>query len=332
MTPPDPVDPTSPCPCGSGLRYARCCGLDWTAPWPEPGPAPEVGRARAALAAGNSAEAERATHRASRAFAQAHRRVWRCCYELRAAPEPDGGGGGAARAHRAARSQQSHMRPRRWRFCCSRKARWPRPKFTRATPCASPRPIAQSHNLMGMIMTEAQRPQVGEHHYRRAMKLLGGAQRRSSSPISPGTSRTRGAWRSRGSSTKSRCGSTRRSSRPSMAGRGWRRPTAISRAPANCSTRRRACRPETRASSCTARSCTDASSTTIEALAALDDIERRRAGGDLGPIEWSEKGLLLDRMGRYAEAFAAFSEAKRNLRALTGQSYWRRRPRRWSGA
>ena len=31
---------------------------------------------------------------------------------------------------------------------------------------------AQSHNLMGMIMTEAQRPQVGEHHYRQAMKLI----------------------------------------------------------------------------------------------------------------------------------------------------------------
>ena len=31
---------------------------------------------------------------------------------------------------------------------------------------------AQSHNLMGMIMTEAQRPQVGEHHYRRAMTLI----------------------------------------------------------------------------------------------------------------------------------------------------------------
>jgi len=31
---------------------------------------------------------------------------------------------------------------------------------------------AQSHNLMGMIMTEAYRPQVGEYHYRRAKELL----------------------------------------------------------------------------------------------------------------------------------------------------------------
>ena len=58
-----------------------------------------------------------------------------------------------------------------------------------------------------------------------------------------------------------------------------------------------------------------------KALAAFDDLEQRHEGAGLGPIEWSEKGLLLDRMGRYAEAFDAFSEAKRTLRALTGQSY-----------
>ncbi len=59
MTPPPQVAPGSPCPCGNGARFARCCGLDWTAPGPEPAPAPEVGRARAALAAGDQAEAER---------------------------------------------------------------------------------------------------------------------------------------------------------------------------------------------------------------------------------------------------------------------------------
>ena len=32
----------------------------------------------------------------------------------------------------------------------------------------------QAHNLMGMIMTEAQRPQTGEYHYRRVLELSGG--------------------------------------------------------------------------------------------------------------------------------------------------------------
>ena len=57
-----------------------------------------------------------------------------------------------------------------------------------------------------------------------------------------------------------------------------------------------------------------------KALAVLDDITRRREGG-LGPVEWSERGLLLDRMGQHADAFAAFTEGKRLLRELTGQRY-----------
>jgi len=32
----------------------------------------------------------------------------------------------------------------------------------------------QSHNLMGMILTEANRPQVGEYHYRKVLELTGG--------------------------------------------------------------------------------------------------------------------------------------------------------------
>ncbi len=32
----------------------------------------------------------------------------------------------------------------------------------------------QAHNLLGMIFTEAQRPQIGEYHYRRVLELSGG--------------------------------------------------------------------------------------------------------------------------------------------------------------
>ena len=31
----------------------------------------------------------------------------------------------------------------------------------------------QSHNLMGMILTEGQRPQIGEYHYRKVIELSG---------------------------------------------------------------------------------------------------------------------------------------------------------------
>ena len=44
----------------------------------------------------------------------------------------------------------------------------------------------QLHNLMGMIMTEAQRPHVGKHHDRRATNRRA-SPARSCSPTSPGT-------------------------------------------------------------------------------------------------------------------------------------------------
>jgi hypothetical protein len=58
-----------------------------------------------------------------------------------------------------------------------------------------------------------------------------------------------------------------------------------------------------------------------KAVGILDDIERQRDGSGLGPAEWSEKGQLLDKMGRVDEAFFAFRESKRSLRELTGQAY-----------
>ena len=50
------------------------------------------------------------------------------------------------------------------------------------------------------------------------------------------------------------------------------------------------------------------------AVALLDEIERHPDGGGLGPMEWTEKGRLLDNMGRYGEAFEAFTAGKRTLR------------------
>jgi hypothetical protein len=57
------------------------------------------------------------------------------------------------------------------------------------------------------------------------------------------------------------------------------------------------------------------------AIGELEEIEKSRPGGGLGPMEWSQKGLLLDKMGRYSEAFAAFAEGKRSLRDMTGKAY-----------
>jgi hypothetical protein len=59
-----------------------------------------------------------------------------------------------------------------------------------------------------------------------------------------------------------------------------------------------------------------------DAPAALALIEALEAGkGELGPGEYLEKGRLLDQMGRYDQAFAAFTEGKARLRAISGHAY-----------
>jgi tetratricopeptide (TPR) repeat protein len=318
MTPPDPVDPTSPCPCGSGLRYARCCGLDWTAPWPEPGPAPEVGRTRAALAAGNSAEAERELIELIERSPK-HIGGLALLHELRAGQNQTSAA--EALLGRIVRLDPNNLNATQaLALLLFTKGALAEAEVHARNAVRIAPTDPQSHNLMGMIMTEAQRPQVGEHHYRRAMKLLAApsailianlawnlknqgrmAESRAlyeeSMRLDPAIFQTLYGW--------ARMEETDRN----FARAGELLDAAESLSPGNPSVLLHRAILHGRVEHY------------VEALAALDDIERRRPGGDLGPIEWSEKGLLLDRMGRYAEAFAAFSEAKRNLRALTGQSY-----------
>ena len=318
MTLPNAVDATSPCPCGSELRSQRCCGLDWTAPWPEPQPAPEVGRARAALAAGNEAEAEPLIVELLERSPK-HVGALTLLYELRAAQ----GRTGAAEAliKRIVRLDPNNLPiTQALALMLFIKGALAEAEVHARDSVRIAPTDAQSHNLMGMIMTEAQRPQVGEHHYRRAMKLSAAP-----SPILIANL----AWnlKNQGRMAESRKlyeESVRLDPAIFQTLYGWARMEETDRNFARASELLDA-----------AEKLSPGNPSVLlqrailhgrvkhydEALAALDDIEKRREGGGLGPIEWSEKGLLLDRMGRYAEAFAAFSEAKRTLRALTGQSY-----------
>ena len=318
MALPNSVDPASPCPCGSGLRFSRCCGLDWAATWPEPGPAAEVGRARAALTAGDASEAERLLVELLER-SPTHVGGLSLLHELRASQ----GRTAAAEAllARIVRLDPNNLAATQALALSlfTRGALAEAEVHARNAVRIAPTD-AQSHNLMGMIMTEAQRPQVGEHHYRQAMKLIP-----KPSPIllanlawnlknqgkmaelrklyeelvklDPAIFQTLYGW--------ARMEETDRN----LAKAGELLDAAEKLSPENPSVllQRAVLHGRVKAYD--------------EALAALDAIERRRAGGGLGPIEASEKGLLLDRMGRYAEAFAAFSEGKRILRALTGQAY-----------
>ncbi len=312
------VDPALACPCGSGLRFNRCCGLDWAAAWPDPGPAADIERARAALTAGDPVAAERLMIELLER-APKHAGGLSLLYELRASQ-------GRTAATEALLARIVRLDPNNLAAThalalslFTRGALAEAEVHARNAVRIAPTD-AQSHNLMGMIMTEAQRPQVGEHHYRRAMELI-----EKPSPILIANL----AWNLK---NQGRMAESRKLYEESVkldpaifqTLYGW------------------AQMEETDRNFAKAGELLDAAETLSpgnpsvllqrailhgrvkaydEALAALDAIERRRAGGGLGPIEWSEKGLLLDRMGRYAEAFAAFSEGKRTLRALTGQTY-----------
>ncbi len=178
----------------------------------------------------------------------------------------------------------------------------------------------QSHNLLGMIMTEANRPQIGEYHYRKVIELS-----RVRDPILLANL----AWnlRNQGRMAESRQlyeESTAQAPQILQTLLGWARLEEADRnveraadlldraerlAPGNPSIRL------TRAVLC------GRSGSYSQALAILDAMAPPGGSAGLGANELLEKGRLLDRIGRYDEAFAAFAEGKRLCREVTGLNY-----------
>ena len=56
--------------------------------------------------------------------------------------------------------------------CCSAGAIWREAEHHARNAVRLAPTDPRSHSLMGLILTEAQRPQAGEHHYRRVMELI----------------------------------------------------------------------------------------------------------------------------------------------------------------
>jgi tetratricopeptide (TPR) repeat protein len=177
----------------------------------------------------------------------------------------------------------------------------------------------QAHNLMGMIMTEANRPHIGEYHYRKVVALSG---RRD--PIVLANL----AWnlKNQGRMAESRALYEEAAAGPEVLQTllGWARMEEADRnfdhaselldraeklAPGNPSIllSRAVLYGRTRSYE--------------KALALLAAIAAQNRDGGLGPNELLEKGRLLDRMGRYEEAFAAFTEGKRLCREVSGLVY-----------
>ncbi|OYX69108.1 MAG: pilus assembly protein [Rhizobiales bacterium 32-66-11] len=178
----------------------------------------------------------------------------------------------------------------------------------------------QSHNLMGMILTEANRPQVGEFHYRRALDLLGERQ-----PILLANL----AWnlKNQGKMAESRAlyqESAALAPTVLQTLLGWARMEETDRnfTRADALLDQAAAVAPDHPSILLHRAIVRGRAKDYDgALAILERIEQRSPGGGLGTNEMLEKGRLLDKMGRYDEAFAAFDAGKRKNVALSGTVY-----------
>lgn len=178
----------------------------------------------------------------------------------------------------------------------------------------------QAHNLMGMIMTEAQRPQVGEFHYRRVLALTGARD-----PILLANL----AWNLK---NQGRMEEARTLYEESVAAAPDIRQTLLGFARLEEADRRfdaaaaildrmEVRTPDDPGVMLSRAVLLGRTRRYDEAVALLDTLAGRTSEGRLGPNELLEKGRLLDQLGRYDDAFAAFQEGKRLARALSGNVY-----------
>ena len=177
---------------------------------------------------------------------------------------------------------------------------------------------AQSHYLMGMALTEAQRPAIGEYHYNRALELSGTRE-----PVV--LSNVALCLKNQGKMQAARALYTE-----SLAAAPESLHTLLAFArleeadrdlPAAMALLDRAetLQPANPSVKLLRAVVLGRMGDTAGALALLEGMAANNA--NLGPGELLEKGRLLDRMGRYEEAFAAFDAGKKRLREVSGHAY-----------
>jgi tetratricopeptide (TPR) repeat protein len=181
---------------------------------------------------------------------------------------------------------------------------------------------AQAHNLMGLVLTEANRPLIGEYHYRRVLELA-----EQEEPITLANL----GWNLK---NQGRMAEARALYEKSMQLKPDVIQTVLGFAKMEEADRKfdaalrlldQADRifPDNPSVQLTRATILARQKKTEAALEILDEPE---ASGDkprmlLGPAELSEKGRLLDQLGRYDEAFAAFDTAKKRALEFGARPY-----------
>jgi TPR repeat protein/tetratricopeptide (TPR) repeat protein len=317
------------CACGSGLRSCRCCDL--SANYMAPFEANEqinalVIRARQALTSGDVATAETLCLNVLDVAPRVPDALW-MLYQVRKRADQQQAAMAllqrlvAVDPNRADATQELAMLlfQRVDLIAAEHHAR-------NAVRLAPMHPL--SHNLMGMILTEAQRPQSGEFHYRRVIELA-----RTRDPIVLANL----AWNLKG---QGRLAEARQLYAESVEAEpnvfqtwfGWGQ---LEEADGNFAAARsrldRAARirPDDPGLRVARAILLLREGNCLDALAELEinpsgsqDCNYAAAGSD--PNLLLEKGRILDRLQRYDEAFACFNEAKRRARDSTGKCYLER--------
>lgn len=308
------------CACGSGLRPARCCALDLGTLSPPEAAAsllPLVERAGAALAGGDTASAEALCLNVLELAPGQVDALGLLCH-LRRAEGHAGAAEVLARRIVAIDPNNLDATVLLGLLLLDRRALIDAEQHARNAVRLAPRD-PRAHNLMGMILTEANRPQVGEYHYRRVRELAGEAD-----PILLANL----AWNLK---TQGRMAEARAFYRQSVALRpdvpqtllGWARLEEADRQFAQASEildRADRAAPDHADVLLSRAVLFGRLGEYDKALAVLARIATLHPDG-LGPNELLEKARLLDRMGRYAEAWAACVEGKRTARAALGHGY-----------
>jgi len=331
------------CPCGSGLRLARCCGMDFSVvpPAAASGPlVPTIQRAAERQAQGAVEDAEKLCLEVLE-LAPAQIDALSLLYQIRQAA-------GSENAAQTLLRRIVQLHPNTlWATHALTSVLFGKGAIAEAeiharnaVRIAPENP--QSHNLLGMILTEANRPQIGEYHYRKVIELT-----RARDPILLANL----AWNLR---NQGRMAESRQLYEESSAAApeilqtwlGWARleeaDRNIERA-AELLDRAERLMPGNPSIALSRAVLSGRAGSYSQALAILDAMSPPPSdggdamspppsdGGDatapphdgagLGANELLEKGRLLDRIGRYDEAFAAFAEGKRLCREVTGLSY-----------
>jgi Flp pilus assembly protein TadD len=314
------IDPRL-CPCGSGLRRARCCELDRSALAPPEAMRhllPMVERAQIAAREGRAAEAEQVC-REILELAPGQQETLAVLYGICRAQGRDSAADALIR--RIVMLNPNHI----WatnelalRLLNTGNLGEAEIHARNAVRIAPENP--QAHNLMGMILTEANRPRIGEYHYRRVLELI--------DPPDPIVLANL-AWNLK---NQGRMREARELYQRSMA----RAPEVLQTVLgfARLEEADRAFAAAGKLLDQAARIAPTNQSVTLaravlhgrtgqpaRALKLLNAMAAEAEDGSLGANELLEKGRLLDQMGRHHAAFAAFTEGKARLREVSGRAY-----------